>query len=324
MSFGDFTKVEKSGCIIYNGSYYTEKISQQVLWLKELFAAQECKVDLLPSHAIKAFFREDGSVEASGMPDPCDFVLFMDKDVRLAGMLEKAGYRLINSAGAIAACDDKVQTYIDLAGSGLRVAKTIPAPMVYEGSEDTAPEFLDYVGEELGFPLVVKENYGSYGAQVYLASDIAELRKLHEKLKYRPHLYQEFIEESAGRDIRVYVLGGKMVATMLRKCADDFRANVSSGACMEKFFVPADFCDMAERAAEVLGLDYCGVDILFGADGPVLCEVNSNAHFKNIYDCTGINVAELLVEYILTIEPEQEPEQEAEQDAGQDAGSANL
>lgn len=288
-----------SGCIIYNGYYYPKKIQEQVQWIKELFAEKSCHIQLLPSYEIKPLFLSDGSVIAKGINNPCDFILYLDKDTRTAQLLEKAGYKLYNSAQAITSCDDKALTYLALSNQGISMAKTIPAPLLYEGNEDKDDSFLDYVGKELGFPMVVKENFGSYGAQVYLAKDFDELKALRKKLKERPHIYQQFISESAGRDIRAYVLGGKLIAAMLRRNPDDFRANISFGGIMEKVFVSEDFCVMAEQAAKLLNLDYCGVDILFGKDKPILCEINSNAHFKNIYDCTGINVAKLLVNYII-------------------------
>jgi glutathione synthase/RimK-type ligase-like ATP-grasp enzyme len=67
---------------------------------------------------------------------------------------------------------------------------------------------------------------------------------------------------------------------------------------MEKFEPDDEMKALAIRAAEVLKLDFAGVDVLFGNDGPYICEVNSNAHFKNLYDCTGVNTADHILQHI--------------------------
>ena len=85
---------------------------------------------------------------------------------------------------------------------------------------------------------------------------------------------------------------------MLRFNPNDFRANITNGGQMFNYEPSEEEVEMAREVMEHLGLDFAGVDILFGEKGPILCEVNSNAHFKNIYDCTGVNVAECIVEYI--------------------------
>jgi RimK family alpha-L-glutamate ligase len=114
-------------------------------------------------------------------------------------------------------------------------------------------------------------------------------------------LIQEYIATSKGRDIRLNVVGGKVVACMYRYAVDDdFRANITNGAKMKNYEPTNEQIEMALSACELLGLDFGGVDILFGDnETPILCEVNSNAHFKNIFDCTGINVADHIVEHIM-------------------------
>ena len=98
------------------------------------------------------------------------------------------------------------------------------------------------------------------------------------------------------------MVGDKVIAAMLRENANDFRANITNGGTATDYTdkVSSAWKQMALDACRVLGLDFAGVDILFGPDDePVLCEVNSNAHFKNLYDCTGINAAEAIMEHIV-------------------------
>ena len=91
-----------------------------------------------------------------------------------------------------------------------------------------------------------------------------------------------------------------MVAAMMRVSETDFRANVTNGGIMRPFEPSPAFSAMAIAASEQVGADFSGVDLLFGEDGnPVLCEINSNAHIKNIYDCTGIDVTEAIFDHII-------------------------
>ena len=88
--------------------------------------------------------------------------------------------------------------------------------------------------------------------------------------------------------------------SMERVNENDFRANITNGGKMKKYTPTKEQAQMAIDVCRELNLDFAGVDIMFGKEGePVLCEVNSNAHFKNIYDCTGVNVAESILDYIV-------------------------
>ena len=103
-----------------------------------------------------------------------------------------------------------------------------------------------------------------------------------------------------GVDVRVIVIGGKTVAAMQRSNENDFRANVARGGSTKRIDLPESFKMVAEACAEILGLDYCGVDLLYGDNGePYVCEVNSNAFFDGIESSTGVNVAAAYVDYVI-------------------------
>jgi len=171
--------------------------------------------------------------------------------------------------------------------------------MTYETVGYIGYEFLEAVMDELGFPIVVKECFGSFGQQVYLVGNREELLGITQKLGTKPMLFQEFIKTSMGRDIRINVVGSEPVTAMERVSDKDFRANITLGGRMKAYKPSTDQVEMALKVCRCLGLDYAGVDILFGDnDEPVLCEVNSSAHFKSVYDCTGINVADFIMDHI--------------------------
>ena len=228
-----------------------------------------------------------------------DFVLFYDKDVRLASALERRGFRLFNSSRAIELCDDKSLMHAELDGA-VPMPATYCAPFTYEniGYNDTA--FVDGMFGLLGAPLVIKEACGSFGQQVYLASSPEAARAILASVRGKRVIFQKFISESAGRDLRLNVVGGRVIAAMERWSEDgDFRANVTLGGSMRAYEPTPEEETIALRAAERLGLDFCGVDILRSDNGPLLCEVNSNAHFKSIMQCTGVNAADEIMAHIV-------------------------
>ena len=227
-----------------------------------------------------------------------DFVFFLDKDVLLARHLEKMGIPVYNSASCIEICDNKSLTFQALAGHGIPMPKTLLAPMVFHSHENVEPFYR--AADTLGFPLVLKEAYGSFGMQVYLIASMEELLVKVKEIGNRPFLMQEFITSSKGKDIRLNVVGDEVVASMMRVSETDFRANVSNGGKMFNYTPSAYEKEVAIKSAKLVGADFAGVDLLFAEDGsPMVCEINSNAHIKNIYDCTGINVATYIVPHIL-------------------------
>lgn len=225
----------------------------------------------------------DGDIRA-------DFVLFLDKDVVLARRLERLGLPVLNSARAIALCDDKAKTYTELAGI-VPQPETLAAPLSFFEADYSA--FIDYAVSRLSLPLVFKACYGSFGAQVYLCRSAQEIAA--HIVPGQPFLLQRFVAESAGHDARVEVIGGRAVCKMLRKNPGDFRANLTNGGtAVPSAITPAER-ETAEKCAAVLGLDFCGVDLL--SDGSV-CEVNSNAHVMNLLDTTGVDCADLILQYV--------------------------
>ena len=232
-----------------------------------------------------------------------DFVLFWDKDILLAQYLESLGIPVFNSSRSIALCDDKRLTYLALQSSGIPMPKTVIAPFTYDNIGYNNFDFLETVEAEVSYPMVVKEAFGSFGMQVYLVQNHEEMVTKLQEISPKPVIFQEFLSEFQGTDIRLQVVGDEVVASMLRYSVNgDFRANVTIGGKMQKYTPTKEQCDIAIKATKELGLNFAGVDLLFGPDErPVLCEVNSNAHFKTIFDCTGINVADKIICHVREI-----------------------
>lgn len=267
--------------------------------LKEELEKRGVAADIRRNNFFAALLGDGGEVlsRLSGY----DFCIYLDKDKYISRLLEKTGMRLFNPHAAVEACDDKMTTAICLSDAGIPMPKTLPGLLCYDPSERIADETLDTVAAELGFPLIVKTSYGSLGKGVAKAEDREALRTLAEQVKCMPHLFQRCISSSYGRDIRAIVIGGKYVAAMERRSFHDFRSNLEMGGVGSPFDAPEEVRAMCEKAARLLRLDYCGVDVLFGERGYYLCEVNSNAFFRGFEEVTGINVARLYTEHILSV-----------------------
>ena len=101
--------------------------------------------------------------------------------------------------------------------------------------------------------------------------------------------------------MRVYVVGNKVSACALRENVSDFRSNVAQGGSMKPLILPKEYADIAVRAVSEVGAFFAGVDLLVGENGePILCEVNSNAHFAGLEQNIGANVAKDIVELYLS------------------------
>lgn len=285
------------GCILVNAYlkgkeylYQAERIRDELI---ELGAA----ADIVPLCGMPVTVT-DGKIE--NMLDGYDFYIYWDKDKYVLSALERTGKRVFNSARAIETCDDKMLTYLALANSGVPLVKTVPGLLCFDPSAQIMPETVERLESIIPYPIVVKESYGSLGKGVRLAKNRDELIAIIEQVKCKPHLYQEFIRESRGRDLRVIVLGGKVLGGMLRDSGgNDFRSNIGAGGSGTACTPDEEQSAVAIKTAEILGLDYCGVDLLLGKNGPIVCEVNSNAFFYSFEHVTGVNVAKAYARYVI-------------------------
>lgn len=286
------------GLVLINGYPNGEKFYRQGERIAEELRALGIQADVLRNGEVYATLFADGKISSS-VAQKYNFAVYLDKDKYLGRMLEGLGLRLFNPISAIELCDDKMLTYLALREANVPLIKSVPAPLCYTPNAKANEFFLQKVAQELGFPLVVKKSYGSFGAGVQLVHGMPDLIKVGNEFLHEPHFFQQFISEAAGRDIRVIVIGGKAVAAMERVAkTGEFRSNIELGGEGRTIALSETVASVAEKAARTLGLDYCGVDVLQTQDGARICEVNSNAFFEGLEATTGINVARLYAEYI--------------------------
>ena len=312
----------KQGWLIVNEYLDTEKF----LEIRKLFLSGAEKKNVKLTVYTNADFAVDlsGAVVKSRAFDEGEpeFIIFYDKDIALAAALEKMGYRLYNSADAIDVCDSKVKTATRISEYNLNcrgdeakilMPKTYKVPFTYEniGIKDSYSfDFLDYVEKDLceagggalsdAYPMVIKESNSSFGMGVHLAGSREEAVKLICEYGNKECIIQEYLSYSSGRDYRLQMVSDKCVCAMMRSNENDFRANITNGGKMSEYKPTDEDLSLARNVMKCLKLDFAGIDIMHDKSGrAVFLEANSNAHFKNIYDLTGINTAEKMIEYIV-------------------------
>lgn len=287
--------------IIYNGALRIKKVERLVEKLAQEGKKKGIDLTLIKNNQLLATYDSFGKAEIKSTLDleEPDFVIFWDKDIFLARHLEEMGYRLFNSREAIENCDNKALMHLKLSKAGLRVPKTIVGPFVFF-QQNLSDEYIEKVFEELGDRIILKEAHGSFGMQVYLINNKEELKSKIMELGNRSFIMQEYIDTSFGKDIRVNIIGDRIVGAMERSNPSDFRANITLGG-VGKFIELNDVQkEVALKAHKALKLDFCGVDLLYGKDGePILCELNSNVNYLSFEDASGINFSELLLDHIM-------------------------
>ena len=155
------------------------------------------------------------------------------------------------------------------------------------------------IAKILGTPFVAKGLESSMGEQIYLIEKSEDLKEICKKCGMEKEwLFEEFVTTSFGRDMRFYSIRGEVVACMQRKSQGDFRANVALGASVEPFEITPAIQQIAKDIYEQTGLDFLGIDLLFGEDKPYFCEINVMPGIEGIEKATGVNVAAKIMETV--------------------------
>lgn len=206
---------------------------------------------------------------------------------------EMADVFTLNSSDGISRSRDKLRSMQILSRAGVGLPTTSFAHSIQDVNG-----LLEVVG---GTPVVVKLLEGTQGLGVVLAetkkaaeSVIGAFRQLDANI-----LVQQFIKEAGGSDIRAFVVGGKVAAAMRRRGAPgDFRSNLHRGGSAEAIKLTPSERSTAVRAAKSLGLNVAGVDLLQSEEGPMVLEVNSSPGLEGIENTSGVDIADLIIEYI--------------------------
>ncbi len=209
--------------------------------------------------------------------------------------LEMQGVYTISSSIAINRSRDKLRSMQLLAKAGVGVPKT-----VFSRNSADIDDLIDKLG---GTPVIIKLARGTHGNGVVLAETKKAAKSVLQAFYLTNEdgtniLLQEFVRESAGTDIRAFVVGGRVVASMKRQSLDDdFRSNLHKGGEGTVIKLTEEERKMAIKAARAMGLNVAGVDMMRSERGPLILEVNASPGF-GIEKVTGRDVATPIIEYV--------------------------
>ncbi|MGI6735221.1 MAG: ATP-grasp domain-containing protein [Bacilli bacterium] len=228
-----------------------------------------------------------------------DFCLFWDKDIYLARTLESKGIKVFNNPETIYLCDDKALTAAALDSAGIAQPRFFVFPLHYYGN---IIEYYDEYKKELlalSFPLVIKERFGSFGEQVYLATTEEELKEIIKKHGTKPLIAQAFVQGEKGTDYRVNVIGDQVIFTVKRVNDHDFRSNINQGGTATLVKPTREMEELAIKATKAVKAHFAGVDIMVSKKGPLVIEVNSNMRTVAVNKVSDIDLTLAILNYIV-------------------------
>ena len=241
----------------------------------------------------------DGAAEPSilidgvktALPDVCYPYLARNENMYFAMAIiremERQGVLVFNDAACIERVCDKLHTHQVLAQHQIPTPTTMLAKF---------PVDVKMVEQHLGFPVVVKTVLGTQGSGVFLLKDAQEFSDMMafigETSAGVQLIMQKFVAASSGRDLRLFVVDGKVVGAMERRSGNgSFKANYTLGGSVEKFEPDPEAEWMAIKTARALGADIAGIDLLFTDDGHyTVCEANVFPGFKGLEKACGVNI----------------------------------
>ncbi len=198
-----------------------------------------------------------------------------------------------NTSAGISNSRDKLRSLQILSRHDIGIPRT-----AYVHDKRDVQEALERVG---GAPVIIKLLEGTQGVGVILADKPEIAKAIVETLHSTDQqvLLQKFVAESKGKDVRAFVIGDRVVAAIRRTAqGQEFRSNVHRGGKAEAIDLDPAYAEAAVRAAQIMGLHVCGVDMLEGANGPQVMEVNSSPGFEGIERATGLDIAGAVIDYI--------------------------
>jgi len=203
---------------------------------------------------------------------------------------EKMGVVVLNDFKSVDISRDKLHTLQTLAAHGIPIPKTIVTNF---------PLKIDTLERELKYPLIVKKTSGSQGKGVLKVDSRNHLEDIEDLLDPNtPLIFQEFLENTKGRDIRVFVCGGVIVGSMMRIATKGFKSNVHQGGKVKPVKLDNQIRWLVLETVKLCGLDIAGVDLLIDKDNYKVCEINSSPGFEGLEHAIGLDIAGSIFDFI--------------------------
>ncbi len=223
--------------------------------------------------------------------EPCDFVINRYKHGHVKDAIGKLAKRTYNRTDIFHIYVNKYMQVCHLHSRAFHMPEFLLATSMVPFQE---------VAERLGVPFVAKGLESAQGAEIFLISNEEDYVELGRKFApEKEYLFEEYIASSYGRDIRFYSIRGEVVACMTREAVSGFKANVALGADVRAYPIDDGIRQVAKDIYAQTGLDFLGIDLLFGEDKPYFCEINVMPGIEGIERATGVNVAGAIIDTIL-------------------------
>ena len=203
--------------------------------------------------------------------------------------LETLGVKVFNPSASIEISRDKLYTHQVLAAAGIPIPKSVLSRWPFDYT---------YIERHFGYPVILKATSGSKGDAVWKIDSREQLTDLMAALDTsRPLIFQEFLSDTKGRDLRCFVVGNRVVAAMMRIAQSGFKANVHQGGSVMNVVCGEALTSLAVDTAQLCLLDCTGVDVLLDRNSYKICEVNSSPGFQGLEKGSEVNVAVEVVEH---------------------------
>lgn len=208
----------------------------------------------------------------------------------LVSFLEKKGVKSINSSYTIKACRDKLITHQIVGSLGIPQIKTLKA---------SDYSFIE-AKNALGLPFILKYRSGCQGIGIYIINNLDEYNNITKDLNLEDYLLQEYIKESYGKDLRIYICGNEAIGAVKRENDNDFKSNLAQGGLSYHYELTEELIKNSLLICKELKGDIISVDYVFSKNGLLFCEANTNAGFAS-FNYLGYPMRQIFMKYIKSL-----------------------
>lgn len=241
-------------------------------------------------------FRENGitlkvrTLEQINKSDNIDFIINRSRSFEISEAFERKRITVFNSSRVTRIANNKGETY--------KFLKEIVPFMPVKYNDEIITSFINRDACEIGYPFVLKSCSGHGGSKVFMISNDEEMQEAVEEIGVEKFVVQQCCSD-LGKDMRVYIIGNRIVASMLRSSNESFKSNFSLGGKVEKYELNDEEKSYIERIVNKISLDFGAIDFTFHNGKAVFNEIEDAAGSRMLYQNTDIDIVELQVEYMI-------------------------
>lgn len=213
--------------------------------------------------------------------------LLRGNDMNVSSMLEKRGIKVINSTYTIENCVDKLKTHNMCSKLNIKQIKT------YHFNNLSFDESVKLVG----LPFILKYRFGKQGMNIYIINNIDEFNCILKEINPEDYLLQEYIKTTYGKDVRVFIVGDKVVGACKRENNSDFKSNLAQGGLSYNYELTEELKNNSLKFKSELKGDIISVDYVFGDNELLFCEANTNPGFAS-FNYLGYPIRQIFMDYI--------------------------